>query len=349
MRHPYPGYYYPSLVAEYVFVFQKPAATKKHFNIYWNRSPAEKAANEIDMSDYQGEKSKNVWKIRQLAPQQNLHPCPFPLELAERVIELYSNKGDSVIDIFAGSGQTNCAAEKLGRKHLGIETQQRFNTEHIVNEIAQLLSYQSDALHWNLSRVDDIAGIGQMALDAYTAISHKLDVEMTSWESAHHRITNLRQNKEHFMQYSRKLAKQAQTRESLTIQPKELLTGIKATLTIQNFLGGCYYWTCDEVEIHGNQMHLIEGKHSRKAKLPSDGDTKDALLKMMLFANLENLRVGAKQYIPIPIVKLTTAPGLSLKSQSAKMKSKLRKLWHESHINGFRVSINGEYLTLHSM
>ena len=102
MQHPYPGYYYPSLVVEYVFVFQKPAGRKKHNNIYWNRSPAEKAENEIDMSDYQGEKSKNAWKIRQLAPQQNLHPCPFPLELAERVIQLYSYKGDPVIDIFIG-------------------------------------------------------------------------------------------------------------------------------------------------------------------------------------------------------------------------------------------------------
>jgi DNA modification methylase len=90
MQHPYPGYYYPSLVVEYVFVFQKPADKKQQNNIYWNRTPAEKAENKIDMSDYQGEKSKNVWKIRQLAPQQNLHPCPFPLELAERVIEFYS-------------------------------------------------------------------------------------------------------------------------------------------------------------------------------------------------------------------------------------------------------------------
>ena len=139
MQHPYPGYYYPSLVAEYVFVFQKPAEKKKHNNIYWNRSPAEKAENEIDMSDYQGEKSKNVWKIRQLAPQQNLHPCPFPLELAERVIQLYSYKGDSVIDIFTGSGQTNCAAEKLGRKHVGIETQQKY-IEYALEQLSQIVA-----------------------------------------------------------------------------------------------------------------------------------------------------------------------------------------------------------------
>ena len=56
-----------------------------------------------------------------LSPQQNVHPCPFPLELAERVINLYSYEGDSVIDIFAGSGQTNLACERLERCPVGIE------------------------------------------------------------------------------------------------------------------------------------------------------------------------------------------------------------------------------------
>lgn len=122
LQHPYPGYYYPSLVAEYVFVFQKPADSPKKENIYWSRSKDEKEANRIDLSDYQGEKSKNVWKIRPVAPQENIHPCPFPLELAERVIEFYSYKQDIVIDIFAGSGQTLLAATKLGRRFIGIET-----------------------------------------------------------------------------------------------------------------------------------------------------------------------------------------------------------------------------------
>ena len=95
-------------------------------NIYWFRSKQEKQKNQLDLSDYQGEKSKNVWKIRPVAPQENLHPCPFPLELAERIIEFYSYIGDYVIDIFTGSGQTNIAAEKLQRRHIGIETQQRY-------------------------------------------------------------------------------------------------------------------------------------------------------------------------------------------------------------------------------
>ena len=124
----------PSLVAEYIFVFQKPADKKSQNNIYWNRSDEEKTKNEIDLKDYQGEKSKNVWKIRPLAPQENLHPCPFPLELAERVIQFYSYKRDVVIDTFAGSGQTNCAAEKLGRAHVGIETQQKY-IDYVVGQL----------------------------------------------------------------------------------------------------------------------------------------------------------------------------------------------------------------------
>lgn len=121
LQHPYPGYYYPSLVTEYVFVFQKPASKKEMENIYWFRSQEEKKRNRLDLDTFQGEMSKNVWKIRPLSPQENLHPCPFPLELAERVIQFYSYEGDAVIDIFAGSGQTNLACERLHRRHVGIE------------------------------------------------------------------------------------------------------------------------------------------------------------------------------------------------------------------------------------
>ncbi len=140
LQHPYPGYYYPSLVAEYVFVFQKPAEKDDKENIYWFRTAEEKENNRIDLSDYQGEKSKNVWKIRPVAPQENPHPCPFPLELADRVIQLYSYKNDIVLDIFSGSGQTNLAAERLGRKHIGIETQSeyiQYAVKRINAEVAQ--------------------------------------------------------------------------------------------------------------------------------------------------------------------------------------------------------------------
>ena len=142
LQHPYPGYYYPSLVAEYVFVFQKPAEKEDKENIYWFRTSEEKEDNRIDLSDYQGEKSKNVWKIRPVAPQENVHPCPFPVELADRVIQLYSYKNDIVLDIFAGSGQTNIAAERVGRKHVGIETQTEY-IEYAVRKINAEIAQQT--------------------------------------------------------------------------------------------------------------------------------------------------------------------------------------------------------------
>lgn len=125
MQHPYPGYYYPSLAVEYVFVLQKPAGKKTENNIYHNRSAQEKRDNKLSLEGYQ-EQSKNIWNIRPVAPKENIHPCPFPEELARRVVQYYSYKNDIVLDIFAGSGVTNLAAEKLKRQHIGMEIEKQY-------------------------------------------------------------------------------------------------------------------------------------------------------------------------------------------------------------------------------
>ncbi len=162
-------------------------------------------------------------------------------------------------------------------------TNQRFNNNHIAEQIKHILSYQSDALHWNLEHIDKVGVIGQKALESYERISRKLNVEMHSRQSAEKRIAELLKGKDEFMKLSRTLAEKAQKRESLTIQPKENLVGTKAIITIRNYLGGYYYFTSDEVEIKGNNIFLIEGKHSRTNSLPSLEDIKDGLLKMILF------------------------------------------------------------------
>lgn len=146
LQHPYPGYYYPSLVAEYIFVFQKPAGKKEENNIYHFRLRKEKEENRLNLSNYQGEVSKNVWKIPPVPPQQNLHPCPFPEELARRVIQFYSYKDDTVIDIFTGSGQTNLVAEKLERRHIGIETQEKY-VQYVLDRLKQVTECQETELN----------------------------------------------------------------------------------------------------------------------------------------------------------------------------------------------------------
>ncbi|MCL4455312.1 MAG: site-specific DNA-methyltransferase [Deinococcus sp.] len=49
------------------------------------------------------------------------HPAPYPLELAERLVRMFSFVGDTVLDPFMGTGTTNVAAAKWGRNSIGVE------------------------------------------------------------------------------------------------------------------------------------------------------------------------------------------------------------------------------------
>lgn len=224
-------------------------------------------------------------------------------------------------------------------------TGQKFNSEHIMSEIDRLMSYQSDALHWNITQVEGIGEIGSQALNAYSTISEKLNVEMHSWASAERRIDILREGQAEFKTLSRNLARQAQARESITTQPKEHIEGIKGKLTIKNYLGGNYYLTCDEVEIHGDEIYLIEAKHTNKAELPSLGDIKDGLVKMILFTNLERLKVDERSYNRVPVLKLTTGEGFSLNSLNRPQENRLMNLKQEAETNGFQILISDEFFT----
>jgi modification methylase len=49
------------------------------------------------------------------------HPAPFPVELAERLVRMFSFVGDTVLDPFMGTGTTNLAAARWGRHSIGVE------------------------------------------------------------------------------------------------------------------------------------------------------------------------------------------------------------------------------------
>ena len=54
------------------------------------------------------------------------HPAPYPLQLAERLIRMFSFVGDTVLDPFMGMGTTNLAAAKWGRHSIGVEVDHRY-------------------------------------------------------------------------------------------------------------------------------------------------------------------------------------------------------------------------------
>lgn len=71
------------------------------------------------------------------------HPAPYPLELAERLIRMFSFVGDTVLDPFLGTGTTSVAAAKTGRNSVGFEVDEHyFDQAHarIANETSSLFS-----------------------------------------------------------------------------------------------------------------------------------------------------------------------------------------------------------------
>jgi site-specific DNA-methyltransferase (adenine-specific) len=67
-----------------------------------------------------------VWSGIPSISLRNGHPAPFPFEIAQRLIRLFSFAGDTVLDPFAGSGATAVAAIRTGRNSISIEIEAEY-------------------------------------------------------------------------------------------------------------------------------------------------------------------------------------------------------------------------------
>jgi site-specific DNA-methyltransferase (adenine-specific) len=63
----------------------------------------------------------DVWQTPSESARRVGHPAPFPVELPEKLIELYTFVDDLVLDPFMGSGSTLVAASRLGRRYVGYD------------------------------------------------------------------------------------------------------------------------------------------------------------------------------------------------------------------------------------
>ncbi len=68
------------------------------------------------------EATTDVWEIAPASATSVGHPAPFPVELPQRLIELYTYRGDLVLDPFMGAGTTAIAALWAKRNYVGFET-----------------------------------------------------------------------------------------------------------------------------------------------------------------------------------------------------------------------------------
>ncbi len=78
------------------------------------------------------------------------HPAPYPLELAERLVRMFSFVGDTVLDPFMGTGTTNIAAAHWGRNSIGIEVDPAYfdmAAQRIEADTPKLFATRSISLH----------------------------------------------------------------------------------------------------------------------------------------------------------------------------------------------------------
>ena len=76
-----------------------------------------------------GKNPSDVWifpNVKSNHKEKTIHPCQFPIELAERLVLSMSKKGDTVIDPYAGVGTTLIAAIKNKRKAAGSEILKKY-------------------------------------------------------------------------------------------------------------------------------------------------------------------------------------------------------------------------------
>ncbi len=117
VQHPYPSYYYPNIMHEQIIILRKmPFGNSK-----------DKKSRLVLNDLMKKEVANSVWHIAPVPPSyRRYHPAAFPEEIPYRLVQLYSNVGDLVLDPFVGSGQTTKMARFLKRKYIGVDKSPKY-------------------------------------------------------------------------------------------------------------------------------------------------------------------------------------------------------------------------------
>lgn len=117
VQHPYPSYFRANIMHEIILVMRKDKNRLRKM---------EYAFTNIDPNIVWKEIVNSVWHIAPVPPGFLDHPCPFPEEIPYRLINLYSNVDDVILDPFNGAGQTTKVAKYMERRFLGIDIHQQY-------------------------------------------------------------------------------------------------------------------------------------------------------------------------------------------------------------------------------
>lgn len=174
-------------------------------------------------------------------------------------------------------------------------TSQEFNAEIVQEQLLKISQYKQSALHWNRTLIENsFVRIYQMALDSYEKISKKTGAKVHNRSAQEQYLATIMRDFENFKNISLRGSKGASVRETQTSHEFEYLSdGLKASFQIQNYLGGLYYLTADEVILDEDVYVIQESKNSTVGFLPSLSDIKDGLFKLILYSNLDTLQLDS--------------------------------------------------------
>ena len=96
---------------EFILMQRKPGGYRKP-------TEEQRKLSKIEKKDFKAW-FQQIWNITGASTRN--HPAPFPLELASRLVRMFSFQGDTVLDPFSGTGTTMVASLRYGRNSIGID------------------------------------------------------------------------------------------------------------------------------------------------------------------------------------------------------------------------------------
>lgn len=116
--------------------------------VFWKPGEYTVNRNKMTNKEWKDWGYRGIWEIPSVKKNDD-HEAKFPVELASRVIKLYSELGDTVLDPFMGSGTTALAAIKNKRNYIGIEKEHKYvklsqnNIYNLLESMNQIDIFQS--------------------------------------------------------------------------------------------------------------------------------------------------------------------------------------------------------------
>lgn len=108
IQHPFPGYWHPNIMTEHIIIVRKPGVMR------------------MPNKDVPKEWLQPVWDLAPVPPKKVNHPAPYPEDLPHRLIRMFTNEEDWVMDPFNGAGATTKAAHDLGRSAIGFDIEKKY-------------------------------------------------------------------------------------------------------------------------------------------------------------------------------------------------------------------------------